>query len=80
MTSMAEVLRSHLPLELQLPDGSGEILKLLERLWLHATPDSVGRDLQIARELAATAPPRDIELAQRYVIAIGRLERWLRDG
>jgi hypothetical protein len=80
MTSMVEVLPPHLPLELELPEGSGEVLELLKALWLRATPDSIGRDLQIAHELAATAPPGDAVLAQRYVVAIGRLERWLRDS
>jgi hypothetical protein len=77
---MVDVLPPHLPLELELPDGSGEALELLKRLWLRATPDSIGRDVQLARELAASAAPRDVELAQRYAVAIGRLERWLRDS
>jgi len=77
---MVEVHPPQLPLELELPDGSGEVLELLKGLWVRATPESIGRDVQIARELAATAPPSDAALAQRYVVAIGRLERWLRDA
>jgi hypothetical protein len=79
MTSMVEALPPRLPLELELPDDSGETLQLLKALWLRATADSIGRDVQLARELAASAPARETELAQRYVIAIARLERWLRD-
>jgi hypothetical protein len=79
MPTMVDVLPPHLPLELELPDGSGEVLELLKGLWLRATPDSIGRDVQIARDLAASAPARDAALAERYVAAIGRLEHWLRD-
>ena len=78
--SMVQAFQPRLPVELELPEGSGEALHLLKALWLRATPDSIGRDVQTARELAATAPPRERDLAQRYLIAIGRLERWLRDG
>jgi hypothetical protein len=77
--SMSEVLPPHVPNELELPDGAGEALQHLKRIWLRASPDSIGRDLELARELAASVPPSETELAQRYVIAIGRLERWLRD-
>jgi hypothetical protein len=77
---MSEGLPPRVPNELELPDGAGEALQHLKRIWLRATPDSIGGDLELARELAASVPPPEIELAQRYVIAIGRLERWLRDG
>jgi hypothetical protein len=79
MTSMVEVLPPHLPLELELPADSGETLQLLKGLWLRATAESIGRDVQLAKELAASAPAPESELAHRYVIAIARLERWLRD-
>ena len=77
---MSEGLSPRVPIELELPDGAGEALQHLKRLWLRATPDSIGRDLQLARELAATVSLPETELAQRYLIALGRLERWLRDG
>jgi hypothetical protein len=76
---MVEALPPHLPLELELPEDCGETLQLLKRLWMRATPDTIGRDVQLARELAAGVPAPESELAQRYVIAIARLERWLRD-
>ena len=38
---------------MELPDGSGEVLELLKRLWLRATAGSIGRDVQIAHDLAA---------------------------
>jgi len=48
-------------------------------VWTHTTPESVGRDVETARKLAAQADPHDSQLAQRYVTALSRLERWLRD-
>ena len=76
---MVDLHPPRLPRELEPPEGSGEVLHLLKGVWLRATPDSIGRDVQTARQLAAAASPEDTELAQRYVIALGLLERWLRD-
>ena len=60
--------------------GSGEVLELLKRVWLRATPDSIAG---ISKPRSGS-PPRhlrvDRELAERYGAALGRLERWLRDS
>jgi hypothetical protein len=77
--SPPEPLPPRLPLDLAVPAGAGEVIHRLADIWIHATPDQIGSDLETARRLAAEAEPRDVELAQRYVAELSRLERWLRD-
>lgn len=68
-----------LPPELRLPAGAGEILLRLEFIWLHASAETIGRDIQEGRRLLGRASSGERDLAARYVSALERLERWLRD-
>jgi len=52
----------------------------LRRIWVAATPDSIGGDLERARGLVEALPEGDErEAARRFLEALERLERWLRD-
>lgn len=75
----ASAVPPQLPNDLRLPEGAGEVLLLLERLWLASTPESITLDVDRARRLAAEAVPEDADLAARFVAWFERLERWLRD-
>ena len=77
--SPPHVIPPELPPELLLPEGAGESLMRLEEIWLQATPDTIGGDLESARGLAGSIQGEDAEIAQRYVTALIRLEHWLRD-
>ena len=68
-----------LPLEFAVPPEAGEVIRRLEEIWLHASPDAIGSDLEEARRLASQVEPAEAELAQRFVAVLARLERWLRD-
>ena len=74
-----DLIPPELPPELLLPEGADEVLRRLEAIWLHATPDTIGRDLESARRLAGGTQGEDAEVAQRYVTALSRLEHWLHD-
>ena len=65
--------------ELLLPEGADGLLVRLEAIWLQATPDSIGGDVELARRVAGAIEGEDAEVAQRYLTALIRLEHWLRD-
>ena len=56
-----------------------DVVSRLREIWLEATPDTIGRDLERAHVLARSAAPSDRERASRYLEAIQKLERWLHD-
>lgn len=58
---------------------TSDVISRLREIWLEATPDSIGGDLERAHVLARLAGPTDRERAKRYLEAIQRLERWLHD-
>ncbi len=55
------------------------IVEELWRLWLHATPDTITRDLERAEDLATLAPASESEQVERYLSAMRRLSDWLQD-
>ena len=57
-----------------------EVLEQLRQLWVTANADSISRDILRARALAKTVPARCRADADDFVIALERLERWLRDA
>ncbi len=77
--SPPHIIPPELPPELLLPEGADELLVRLEAIWLQATPDTIGGDLELARRVAGAVRGEDAEVAQRYVTALIRLEHWLRD-
>jgi hypothetical protein len=56
-----------------------DVLARLREIWLEATPDSIGGDLERAHVLVRSAAPAERERAGRYLEAIQKLERWLHD-
>jgi hypothetical protein len=68
-----------LPPELLLPEGAAEVLKRLESIWLQTAPDTIGGDLESARNIAGSLQCEDAEFAKRYVTSLTQLEHWLRD-
>ncbi len=62
------------------PEGpSGDVIDRLRQLWVAADEESIRRDIVRARGLAETAAPHRRAEAEDFVVALGRLERWLRD-
>jgi hypothetical protein len=60
-------------------DPAGDVVEQLRRLWVMTNEESIGADIVRARALAESAPsPRRAE-ADEFVLALQRLERWLRD-
>lgn len=51
----------------------------LRNIWSLATAETIGRDLERARELASQVPPRARLKAEALVHDLERLERWIRD-
>lgn len=51
----------------------------LQSIWTLATAETIGRDLERARELAAQVPPPARLKAESMVHDLERLERWIRD-
>ena len=61
------------------PDHPLDTLSELHRIWESATADSISRDLDRATALAERVPDPEREVAERYLAALWRLERWLHD-
>lgn len=51
----------------------------LRQLWVTASGDSIAADIRRARSLAETVPACRRSEADDFVVALERLERWLRD-
>jgi len=51
----------------------------LRRMWLEATPDSIGADVARVRALVDSTPPEEQEVVRFYLASLERLEHWLRD-
>lgn len=62
------------------PIESIPVLQEIQAIWTLATPDSIGRDLERARKLAALAPPQARLKAETLIHELERLERWIRHG
>ena len=60
-------------------DPAGAVIEQLRQLWVMADEDSIAGDLLRARALVAPLPPRVRSVADEFVVALERLERWLRD-
>ena len=55
------------------------LMEELRRLWVAATAETIVRDIEHARKLAANASRSRRSEADAFVGALQRLERWLRD-
>lgn len=55
-----------------------EILEELRQLWAKTTGDTVRRDMAYAQELADSLPADRVDEAQEVIVAMMRLEQWLR--
>lgn len=51
----------------------------LHRMWLEATPESIGPDVARVRGLLDRAPPSHRPLLGYWLGALEQLEHWLRD-
>ena len=60
-------------------DRAGDVIEQLRQLWVMASEESIGNDIAYARSLAETVPPRRRAEADDFVLALERLECWLRD-
>jgi hypothetical protein len=61
-------------------EGSdGGVIEQLRQLWVMSNEETIGSDLRRARLLAGTVPKCEREAAEEFVVALERLERWLRD-
>jgi hypothetical protein len=55
-----------------------EIIEELRQLWVKASGDTVRLDMAYAQELADSLPADRVDEAREFIVAMLRLEQWLR--